>query len=82
MEYDTSKFKKVGNFYVPTCLIFAGPVTYIALAYATEEVTYLAERTTMNKLNNTELYRHNMESMKYINPKAQICSAQGTLGHY
>ena len=28
-SYDRSKFEKVGNFYVPTCPFFAGPVTII-----------------------------------------------------
>ena len=27
-SYDASKFEKVGNFYAPTCPIFAGSVTY------------------------------------------------------
>ena len=28
-SYDGSTFEKVGNFYVPTCPIFAGPVTIV-----------------------------------------------------
>ena len=30
-SYDMLNFEKVGNFYVPTCPIFAGPITYYVL---------------------------------------------------
>ena len=35
-SYDASKFGKIGNFYVPTFPIIAGPVTYVSV-----EITYV-----------------------------------------
>ena len=49
-SYDESKFEKVGNFYVPTCLIFAGPVTYSLSSLHTETKSVKKDKLRMTVL--------------------------------